>query len=106
MDYVKEVNAFENMVTKIVKNEMKKRENYLPLLLPGEIYSVNGSFADIIINNTVDNLTDNDLDVDDYKTFAVPINPSISVVAGDHVWVLKVNFQDNDKIILCKRVIS
>ena len=83
-----------NFIKKVVRQEMKKQENYIPFLLPGEIASVSGSFADVYINNQ------------DIVTPNIPINPAISVSGYDHVWILKVNFRDVDMLFLCKRVIS
>jgi hypothetical protein len=94
MDKQYETNLLIETIKKIVKQEMGKKENYLTLFLPGEIDSVDGNFADVKINGSTDVTPD------------IPINPSISVIAGDSVWVLKVNFQDQDLIILCKRVVS
>ena len=93
MDAQKELDVLYTMVSKIVKKEMQNRSNYLPFLLPGEIVSVSGSFASVTINGSTT------------ATPNIPINPAITVVASDHVWVLKVNFQDADKMVLCKRPI-
>jgi len=83
-----------NFIKKVVRQEMKKQENYIPFLLPGEIASVSGSFADVYINDQT------------IVTPDIPINPAITVSEGDQVWVLKVNFRDVDLLVLCKRVIS
>ncbi len=89
-----DVEALTNFIKKVVKQEMKKTENYIPLLLPGVIASVDGSFADIYINDQTTVTPD------------IPINPAITVSENDQVWVLKVNFRDVDLLVLSKRVIS
>ena len=89
-----DIEMLTNFIKKVVKQEMKKTENYIPFLLPGVIASVDGSFANVYINDQ-STVTPN-----------IPINPSISVSEDDHVWVLKVNFRDVDLLVLSKRVIS
>ena len=92
VDYT-DCEIFVTLVQKIVKQEMKKQENYIPFLLPGEIFSINGGNADVYINGSTTETPD------------IPINSAITVEVGDSVWILKVNFQDVDMIVLCKRII-
>lgn len=94
MNYQKEADAFYGASARIIKQEMKKRENYLPLNLPGEIVSVNGNFANVKINGSIE-ITPN-----------IPVCPHITVSPGDHVWIMKINYNDNDLLIWTARPIS
>ena len=87
MNAQKEMDALYNMVSKMVKKEMNKRENYPPMMLPGEIDSVNGNFADVTINGSTE-ITPN-----------IPVCPHVTVVPGSHVWIAKINYSNTDLLI-------
>lgn len=78
-------------IRKIVKQEMSQiLKGYFEA---GEIVAINGNRADVKINGSAD------------TTPNVPIKPGETIAVNDEVWIIKINYSDIDKMILCKRPI-
>jgi len=79
-------------IKKTIQKEMKNVLN--GFLEAGKIESVNGSFANVYINGSKD-LIEN-----------IPIMSGVYIAKDDEVWVMKVNFNQLDRIIFCKKIVS
>src|SRR5690606_29427202 len=77
---------FIDLLEKLIGKELKKK-----MLHMGKIASIDGERATVYI------------DCSTVPTPNVPYNPNIKVNAGEEVWVVYINFDPNDKFILCKR---
>ncbi len=77
---------FIDLLEKLIGKQLQKKMFHL-----GKIASIDGDRASVYIDGST------------IPTPNVPYNPNIKFNAGEEVWVVFINFDPNDKFILCKR---
>ncbi len=77
---------FIDLLEKLIGKQLQKKMFHL-----GKIASIDGDRASVYIDGST------------IPTPNVPYNPNIKFNAGEEVWVVYINFDPNDKFILCKR---